>query len=303
MSVPVTLPPPVRPGCRIGVAALSGPVSGTDLELGLERLRALGFEPVTAANLSSKQGFFAGSDEERLQGFHDLIADPSIAAIVFARGGHGVLRVLPRLDWGLIDSRPMAYVGYSDLTPFLLEVVRRTGVATFHGPMLARELAHGLSDEESASLLGALSGRFPAVVPIEPIGDRRQGAEGPLIGGCLSLLTATLGTPFASDLGGCILFWEDIDEPLYRLDRMLIQLRLSGRLNRLAAMVVGKVQPTDKEGQDGLSELLRGVAAGAEWPVAAGCASGHCRPNLTLPLGLKARLSLDRGELLVGLPS
>ncbi len=149
----------------MGVAALSGPVDPARLEAGLEALRRLGFEPVLAANVLSRHGLFAGGDEERLAAFHRLAADPSLSAIFFARGGHGLLRLLPAIDWDLLRRHPRAYVGYSDLTPFLLEVVRRLGLVTFHGSMVAADLARGLRPEEEESLLGALAGRYPAEVP------------------------------------------------------------------------------------------------------------------------------------------
>ncbi len=300
----IRLPPAVRPGDRVGVAALSGAVDEDRLGAGLEALRQLGFEPVVAANLSGGTGLFAGDDDRRLAAFHDLLAQPGLRAVIFARGGHGLLRLLPRLDWALLARRPLAYVGYSDLTPFLLEVVRRLGVAAFHGPMVAVDLARGLSGAESASLLGALAGDLPASIPVRCSGTA-ESCRGRLIGGCLSLLTATLGTPFAPPLDGALLFWEDVDEPLYRLDRMLTQLRLSGSLAGLRGMVVGELRPADEtpDLQPNLSEILQEMAREHGWSVACGCPSGHCQPNLTLPLGLDAHLDVGAGRLIVGEPA
>ena len=147
-----------RQGDRVGVAALSGWAPPERVDRGLAALRSLGFEPVPAPNLGRRDGPFAGSDEERLEGFHRLAADPDVRAIFFLRGGHGVLRLLDRIDWELLATTPRAYVGYSDLTPLLLEVTRRTGQVTFHGPMVAVEMARGLGQAEEESLLGALRG-------------------------------------------------------------------------------------------------------------------------------------------------
>lgn len=253
------LPPPVRPGDRVGVAALSGPVDPDRLERGLAALAGLGFEPVPAANLGEREGLFAGGDRRRLDAFHELAADPSLKAIVFARGGHGVTRLLPAIDWDLLAAHPRAYVGYSDLTPFLLAVPARLGLVAFHGPMVAADLARGLSGEESASLLAALAGDYPRAYPLAGVrggapGDAdgaTEGAEpaGPLLGGCLSLLTALIGTPYQPDLAGSVLFWEDVAEPLYRLDRMLTHLRLSDSLTGIRAMVVGHAEPADARGE------------------------------------------------------
>lgn len=293
---PAHLPPPAGPGDRVGVAALSGPIDPSRLEAGLTALRQLGFEPVLASNLSSRHGLFAGTDAERLAAFHQLAADPDLPVIFFARGGHGLLRVLPALDWDLLKRHPRAYVGYSDLTPFLLEVVRRLGVVSFHGPMVAADLARGLAPEEEESLLSALAGRYPGVQPFscwlrEPAAGR---AGGPLLGGCLSLLTATLGTPFAPDLEGALVFWEDSGEPPYRVDRMLTHLGLSGNLVNIAGMIVGHLG--DGQGVD-WPALVGGGVASFSWPLAWGLESGHVAPNRTLPLGLPARL--DGGSRLV----
>lgn len=303
------LPPPVRPGDRVGVAALSGKVDPARLDAGLSALAELGYEPVEASNLRTQSGLFAGTDRQRLDGFHELACDDSLGAIVFARGGYGVTRVLPDIDWRLLARRPRAYVGYSDLTPFLLEVISRLGTVSFHGPMVAADLARGLSQEERVSFQGALAGELPASYAVRA--DAAQGiAAGPLLGGCLSMLTATLGTPFAPDFEGAILFVEDLEEPLYRFDRMLTHLRLSGNLSQLKGLVAGHLERGDCELYDGesigasqatLVQQLQFEAMRFPWPLAWGLAAGHAEPNLTLPLGLQARLDASAGELTVGL--
>jgi muramoyltetrapeptide carboxypeptidase len=321
---PARLPPPAGPGDRIGVAALSGPVEPQKLESGLEALRRLGFEPVLADNAASRQGLFAGGDADRLAAFHRLAADPDLPAILFTRGGHGLLRLLPGIDWELLRRRPRAYLGYSDLTPFLLGVVRRLGLVAFHGPLVAGELARGLTGGERESLLAALAGRYPIELPLG--GWLRSGAAGgPLLGGCLSLLTATLGTPYFPDLAGAVLFWEDVNEPPYRIDRMLTHLALSGNLDTIGGMIVGHLDASDAAespaagaagspaadaagatgarreapaspsipltpGTPWSSALIADSLSGFPWPLAWGLDSGHRSPNLTLPLGLSARL-------------
>jgi muramoyltetrapeptide carboxypeptidase len=281
----------------VGVAALSGPVDPARLEAGLAALRRLGFEPVVADNALSRHGLFAmfaGSDAERLDAFHRLAADPSLSAIFFARGGHGLLRLLPAIDWDLLRRRPRAYIGYSDLTPFLLEVVRRLGLVTFHGSMVAADLARGLRPEEEEALLGALAGRYPTEQPFsrwlrEPVPGEE--IRGPLLGGCLSLLTATLGTPFAPQLDGALVFWEDLNEPPYKVDRMLTHLGLSGNLANIAGMIVGQIGNGQEGGSLDWPALIGESVAGFSWPLAWGLPSGHFAPNWTLPLGLPARLA------------
>jgi len=283
------------------VAALSGPVDPGRLEAGVEALRRLGFEPVLADNLRMRHGLFAGSDADRLAAFHRLAADPDLPVILFARGGHGVLRILPGLDWDLLARRPRAYMGFSDLTPFLLAVVRRLGLVAFHGPMVAADLARELSPEDEAAFLAALAGRYPAELPLTAV-LRPGSARGPLLGGCLSLLTSSLGTPWAPDLAGAVVFWEDINEPPYRIDRMLTHLGLSGTLESIAGMIVGHVgelQEPGREPVDWPAQIADSLAR-YSWPLAFGLASGHVPPNRTLPLGQMARLDAEAGRLVLG---
>ena len=295
------LPPPVLPGARVGVAALSGPVDLERLDAGLNALQMMGFRPVPAENLRVRNGLFAGTDEERLAGFHRLAADSSLSAIIFARGGHGMLRVLEGIHWPTLARYPRAYLGYSDVTPFLLEVVRRLGLVAFHGPMVAADLARGLTPEEEESFLGSLGGDFPRCLNV-PCWEREGHAEGPLLGGCLSLLTATLGTAFAPDFDGSILFWEEVAEPLYRLDRMLTHLRLSGNLAGISGMLIGHVVWSEEEShpENGWRRLADEIIAGSSWPIAGGLCCGHTSPNMTLPLGMYAKLCPETRELILG---
>jgi muramoyltetrapeptide carboxypeptidase len=298
------LPPPVRPGARVGVAALSGPVDAARLEAGLDALRGLGFEPVPAANLTARKDLFAGDDGARLEAFHALASRPEVEAIFFARGGHGVLRLLPAIDWELLGRYPRAYVGYSDLTPLLAAVVDRLGLVAFHGPLVAAELARGLGDAEQTSLLGALAGDLPSEVPCEGVlGDLSAAPSGRLVGGCLSMLTATLGTPWFPRCRGGILFLEDVGEPLFRIDRMLTHLDLSGSLTGVRGIVVGEMRGTDEAALGPSTVPARVAQRWPRLPVAFGLPVGHAAPNLTLPLGLTARfdphahrLVLDRPE-------
>lgn len=285
MIRPVPLPPPVAPGARVGVAALSSPVDPGRLAAGLSELVRLGFEPVLASNLERRERIFAGADDERLAAFHELVDDPSLAAIFFARGGHGVVRLLPGLDWRRIAAHPRAYVGYSDLTPFLNGIAERCGFAAFHGPMVAADLARGLDPGEEESLLAALAGEPLRDLDLELV-EGEVASAGALRGGCLSLLAATLATGFASNLDESLLFLEDVDEPLYRLDRLLTQLRLSGSLKTVRAMIFGSSIAPGNVRQ--WLELARDAAPGAT--LAYGLSSGHIRPNFTLPIGMRARL-------------
>ena len=200
----------MRPGDRVGVAAISGAVDPAALSAGLEGLLALGFEPVVATNVGRREAMLAGRDEERLGAFHELVDDPTLKAIFFARGGYGSTRILPAIDWRRVARHPRAYVGYSDVTPFLNQALRESGLATFHGPMIAADFARGLEAVEIESLLTVLAGERPAHFELlDAAGEAVVTA--PVVGGCLSMIAATQGTPFAPPTEGAILFWEDVE--------------------------------------------------------------------------------------------
>jgi muramoyltetrapeptide carboxypeptidase len=300
---PIVLPPPVRPGDRVGVAALSGPVDPGRLARGVAALAALGYEPVPAPNLGARHDLFAGDDAERLAGFHQLAADPSVAAIVFARGGHGLLRLLPAIDWALLALRPRAYVGYSDLTPLLVEIPRRLGFASFHGPMAAADLARGLAEAERLGFVAGLAGEWPQALAGRELAGDASGApvEGPLLGGCLSLLCGTLGTAWAPRFDGAILLLEETGEPSYRIDRMLTHLALSGSLAAVRAVVTGELEGVDAHERALLPALARVVRAAPGRPVLGGLPIGHAGPNRMVPLGPPARLDPRSRTLTVGL--
>jgi muramoyltetrapeptide carboxypeptidase len=292
----------VRAGDRVGIAALSGPVDAQRLAMGEAALADLGFVPVRGRNLGAREDLFAGGDEARLDALHDLADDDSLAAIFFARGGHGVLRLLPHLDWQRLARRPRAWIGYSDLTPFLDTLARRSGTVVLHGPMVAADLARGLTAEERVSLVSALAGEWPHVLAA-PVGAGEGGAavEGPLAGGCLSLVAATLGTPWRVELDGAILLLEDVDEPSYRIDRMLTHLSLSGSLTAVRGAILGDLRGTDEPTSlpSRVPDRVRRVLPGV--PVLAGLACGHRGPNRTLPLRARARLDVRSGTLAVGI--
>jgi len=289
-------PPPVSPGDRVGVAALSGAATHDAVERGLAALRDLGYEPVPARNLTASYGPLAGTDSERVSAFHELIADDSLAAIFFARGGYGIHRVLPLIDWDLVARRPRAWVGYSDLTPLLLQVVQRQNLVTFHGPLVATDLARGLDPDEVDSLTGALAGDAPRPQLVRWL--RAESAEGPVLGGCLSLLASLAGTPWATSFRDALLFVEDVNEPIYRVDRMLTHLRLSDSLTGVRGILAGHFGGDWEQAvADSTAAWHHETLLAQPGPVAWGLPCGHGLPNLTLPLGAHAMLDPVAGVL------
>ena len=290
-------PPRLRPGATIGVAAVSGPVDETRLDAGLMVLRSKGYRVVEAANLRRRDGFLAGTDAERADGYRELVRDPKIDAIFFARGGYGAARVLPRLDPAEIRSNPKIHLGGSDLTALFAFAWRHASLVTGYGPMVAVEMAgDGELDWESV-----LSGELPRPHSVAPGDAIATGAgEGPLVGGCLSLIASLCGTPEAVEAAGSVLFWEDVGEEIYRLDRMLTQLERSGTFDGLQAMVIGSIAPGRRAGAESPDDVrawLEQRFAGAPFPVAMGFPAGHLEETRTIPLGARVRVDLERGAI------
>ncbi len=283
-------PPRLRPGGTIGVAAISGPVDPARVDSGIARLRARGYRVVEAPNVRrAADGLFAGTDAERAEGYRGLLRNPDVDAIFFARGGSGAARVLGALDGEEIIAHPKVHLGGSDLTA-LFALLASRGLVAFYGPMVAVEI----SEQDGLDWEAVVSGRSPAPHDFDERDILREGTgEGPLVGGCLSLLASLCGTPEAVRAQGRVLFWEDIGEEIYRLDRMLTQLERSGTFDRLQAMLIGSVVSRDRsEAPRTVREYLRTRFRGAPYPVAMGFPAGHLARPRTLPLGVPVRLEL-----------
>lgn len=288
-------PPRLRPGATIGVANVSGPVDPERLERGLEVLRSKGYRLVEAENLRRREGFLAGSDAERASGYRDLLRNPSVDAIFFARGGYGASRVLARIDPAEIRSNPKIHLGGSDLTSLFALIQKRASLVTFYGPMVAVQMADG----DGLDWERVLSDERPQSVAVGPQDTVAAGAgEGPLVGGCLSLLASLCGTPEAIDARGSVLFWEDVGEETYRLDRMLTQLERSDTFDGLQAMIIGSIAPARREGAESPEDIRSWLArrfVGSPFPIVSGFPAGHLPETRTLPLGARVRVDADRG--------
>jgi muramoyltetrapeptide carboxypeptidase len=252
---------------------------------------------VEAENVRRRDGFLAGSDSERATGYRALLRDPSVDAIFFARGGYGASRALGHLDPGEIRSYPKIHLGGSDLTALFAFVAKHAALVACYGPMVAVQMA----DEAQLDWERVLSGERPetAVVAAGDVVASGVG-EGPLVGGCLSLVASLCGTPEAIEGRGSVFFWEDVGEETYRLDRMLTQLERSGTFDGLQAMIVGSIAPGRREDAESPEEVRTWLArrfAGAPFPVAAGFPAGHAADTRTLPFGTRVRVDLERGEI------
>jgi muramoyltetrapeptide carboxypeptidase len=304
-------PPRLARGQRVALVAPAGPLlDRDDLHRAEALCRALDYVPVLAPHAGGRHGYLAGTDDDRLADLNQAIADPSIDAIWCIRGGYGVTRILDRVAFQPLRDRPKAIVGYSDITALLLAAVRHAGLVTFHGPtarapMPAFSRFHFervLAGAEPAGRLGRLPEPAGVLVPKENrILTIRPGvAEGPLMGGNLSLLQCLVGTPHWPGLDGAILFLEDVGEDLYRVDRMLAHLRAAGVLAGLAGVAVGRftqLQRHMSDGALGFDEVLTTYFEPLGVPVAFGFPVGHIDDQWTLPLGVRARLDAGAGEL------
>jgi len=283
--------PALRPGARIGIVALSGPARRARVRRGAGILRKCGYSVAPGAHLFSRHGYLAGSDEQRAGDFNRMLRDPRIDGILFARGGYGALRLLPCLDWEALRRRPRLLIGFSDITAVLAAARTRAGVPGLHGPT-ASTLAEPYrfhAPSFRAGLRGRLESlalRFGAASIV-----RSGEARGELAGGCLSLLASLAGTPYEPDLRGKILFWEDVNEEPFRLDRMLQQLRLSGMLRGVRGILVGKLTNCKPKGPS-LRErdLLQEYFAPLGVPVVRGIPAGHCVHARSLPIGVQAHI-------------
>ena len=290
-------PLPLRRGEKIGVVAPAGSFNDEQLKAGIEALRRAGFDVELAQGILDRKGYLAGEQEKRAKALQDFFRRQDIAAIFCARGGFGSIQLLPYLDTEVIRLHPKVFVGYSDVSILLNWLLQQCGMVTFHGPMVAMEIARGLRGRSEEFFWETLLGekRQWQIQVAETI---RPGiAEGQMVGGCLSIVVTTLGTPYEIDTAGKIFFLEDIGERPYRIERMLTHLKMAGKLERIAGLVFGSFTNCEGEGERGLREIVQELFRDAPYPVIAGLDAGHGEENLLLPFGVKMALDGKAGML------
>lgn len=286
-------------GGTIGIAAPAGPMDPEQLAGGEARLRASGFRVVRRDDLLSRDGYLAGGDARRADELMELWRNPEVDAIVCARGGYGCHRIMDRLDADVVREARKPLVGYSDVTTLLLWQRRCAGLVGFHGPMLERGDAQ--DDGAQHALLDALTGRGPARPRLAGRGHGGGTARGRLIGGALALVNASLGTPWEVDTRGAILLLEDVGERPFRIDRCLSHLKAAGKLDPLTGVAVGGlVECTDPRypEADALEVVLEALRP-LGLPVVTDLPFGHVDDNRPWPMGARAELDGDRGELII----
>jgi muramoyltetrapeptide carboxypeptidase len=298
-------------GMRVGlVAPASPPREAEGVRYAIDVLRSFGFEVVEGAHLWERNQYLAGTDRQRAEDVNRMFSDESIEAIFCLRGGYGTSRILPYLDYEAIRANPKIITGFSDITGLILAIHARTGLVTFHGPVAQQ----GFTDYTLTEFRNVM------MEPVAPVGiaapppiEQREGlvesknritrfvggkARGPLIGGNLSLLVNLVGTPYEPDFQGRILFLEDVDEAPYRVDRMLTQLWLAGKLQRVAGVALGKFSRADYDKNTfSLEEVFEQRFGELGVPAVRGLMIGHVTDRASVPLGVNAELDGDAGTL------
>ena len=288
-------PRALAPGDRIAVVAPASPFSREEFDSGLQELRRLGFVPVYDDSVFARQRYVAGSAAVRAAAIRAAWRDPSIAGLIGVRGGYGSVQLLPLLDREEARQASKPFIGYSDLTSMLTYLTLGCDTVAFHGPMLAGRLGRGASGYDEDSFVRTLCRREPAGELAAPgLESIRPGeARGTLVGGTMTQLLASLGTPYAFEPpAGCVLFLDEVGERPYRLDRMITQLVQTGLLRRASAVVLGELPKCDEPSGDPTARaVIADLLADFPGPVLFGFPSGHTiGPAMTLPLGVIARV-------------
>ncbi|MFA8435942.1 MAG: LD-carboxypeptidase [Marinifilaceae bacterium] len=289
-------PPALRKGDRIGIVAPAGRIAKEKVIPAVKRFEDWGLKVVMGNHVFSDYNQFAGKDKDRLQDLQDMLDDSNIRAIVCARGGYGCIRILEHLDFDLFMRNPKWIVGYSDITVFHSYLNHILGVESLHSTMPVNFPGDGKETPALNSLQSSLFGQVPSY-HIQPHPLNRKGvAETELVGGNLSILYSLRGTAMDVETHGKILFIEDLGEELYHLDRMLMNLKIAGKLAELSGLIVGGM--TDmKEGDPSFGksayEIIREAVEGYSYPVVFNFPAGHIPDNRTLPMGRFLRLEVE----------
>ena len=296
MDIPLTQPQGLKPGDTIAVVAPAGPIISRDVfNRGIASLERMGFRTRFDDRVFQSYRYLAGCDADRAGELTQAIEDPSIRAIIALRGGYGSARIIPLLDEDRVRENCKIFMGFSDLTTLHL-FFNKCGWITFHGPMAATEALAEISVEHERHLVSLWTDPdYRPTLSFSQLESWSSGtAEGVLIGGCLSLVTASLGTSYEIRTEGRILFLEDTGETPYRIDRMVTHLRLAGKLESAVGLLLGHFSECGSKGGDySIGDVMRDVLSGMNIPILANFPAGHIRDNWSLPLGAKVRIDAD----------
>ena len=293
-------PPRLKPGDTIGIVAPAGPFDPDKFMKGKAVLESMGFQTFFDEGIFQKHGFLAGTDSQRSDQVNRLFADPSVQAIVCARGGYGSMRILPFLDFETIQTHPKIFLGFSDVSALLSVLYDQCSLVTFHGPMVTT-LAKA-SEKTIMVMKTALTSDAPLELTPEYGTVIEPGVcSGILAGGNLTTLCHLIGTPYTPNFKGKILLLEDVGEMPYRIDRMLTQMKLAGCFNEITGLILGTFKDCGQLNE--IVEIFNTIFEDADIPILAGFDVGHGEHNLTIPMGLGATLDTDKKRLLFHEPA
>lgn len=320
-AAPPTLlrPKVLKPGDTVGLITPSTYVSDPDrLLLARRTIEYFGLKAKFGRAVGKRDGYLGGPIQDRVDDIHRMFEDPEVDAIFCIRGGYGAAMLLDRLNYDLIRSHPKIFLGYSDITALHLGIHRKCGLVTFHGPVTLSRFTDYTQDifrraMFDAKPIGKLTNppESNTLRPRHMTRTMKGGkASGPLVGGNLSLICSTMGTPYEIETDGRILFIEDVDEQPYSMDRMLTHLRLAGKFSRIKGLLIGECAdcvPRDyKPSFDStfsLGEVLDNILGDLPVPVVTGLTIGHTEDQMTLPLGVQATLDADEASLTIDEPA
>ncbi|MGF7057569.1 S66 peptidase family protein [Brassicibacter mesophilus] len=300
-------PKPLKNGDTIGLIGPSSPTPFERIEPSIERIKELGFNVVVGESCYGVHGYLSGKDEVRAKDVNEMFRNKNIDGVWCIRGGYGTPRILDMLDYDLIRQNPKVFIGYSDITALHISINQECELVTFHGPMVSTELYRGIDDFTRDYLIKNIMGHKslglitnPKNIDIKTLVSGK--CEGKIVGGNLSLVASTIGTPFEIDTKGKILFLEDVDEEPYRIDRMLTQLKLAGKLDDAEGFILGDWNNCVSEEPNKsltLFEIFNELIVPIGKPTIYNFMAGHCDPMITLPFGVNSKLDADNKKLFI----
>lgn len=300
-------PKKLKKGDTIGLLSASGPILKERLEPGIKFVESLGFKVVIGKSCYEKYGYLAGSDDTRANDINEMFANPEINGIFCMKGGYGTPRIIDLLNYEIIEKNPKTFIGYSDVTALHVVLNQKCNMVTYHSPMPTTEFYKGVDEYTLKSFL-------ENIMESESIRELKNPecneikilmpgvVQGQLIGGNLSLIAGLIGTPYEVDTKGKILFLEEIEEEPYRVDRMLMQLKHSGKLNDLEGIILGEFtdcHPEEPEKSLTLEQVIEDILLPLKKPLIYNVKCGHCLPTMTLPLGKKIRLDATNKKIYI----
>lgn len=298
----------LKKGDRIGIIAPASPPDSEKLDRGILFLENWGFEVELAPHLKEVRGYLAGDDRDRIDDLHKIFADKKIDGIWVAGGGYGIPRILSMINFDLIKSNPKPFIGYSDITALHLAINKYAELITYHGPMVATEFGNNPDDITLEGIKQVLFHDYNIDLLKEFAIDRVEiinsgSVKGRLTGGNLALLAATIGTPYEVETEGNILFFEDIGEEPYNIDRMLSQLKNAGKLKKPAGVIIGNFTDCKTESYHPsltIDQVIGDYFSNVSYPVLRGVPFGHDKTQLTLPSGALAEIDTDNYSIKIG---